>query len=162
MIKGTLNALKTQLLADTALTPYVGTRVTIAKNSDECLKAIKAGETFINIQLGPVNREPIPGIGDDDCERVSIDVSLDFAVKASTHDVAVMGLEEAGVLTRPGIIDIHDLIVSAVTADRTLGGVVSGILRAPNMRSEVYTDREGQMYHGLAVLSFSFYIDAFN
>ena len=157
MIKATLTALRAQLLADIALAPYAGERVTIAQNSDDCMKKIKAGETFINIQLGPVENGSIPDIGDDDSERESFDLTLDYGIKSATHEGAVMGVDGGA----PGIIDIHDLLVAAIKSDPTLGGVVTGIKKAPALRSEVFANRENTIYQGIAVMAITFYKDNF-
>lgn len=109
---------------------------------------------FFNVVPGDQRVEPLEDMSEQEIERHIYPVTVQFATSSMKINVAIMG-DDAN--NKVGILDFSDDIWEAITFDRTLGGVVHGIL--PGYATPMDYLKDTDKFIARSELIVEFYID---
>ena len=127
-MKATINALVTQLTnyADLSFSKDSGYA---SRDIAELIQLDRY--PFFNVTYGSEDEvyEKVSDLSQDEIERHLLPIAIQYGVRAILKEVSVLGDDN-----NTGILDFSDFIWEAVKSDRTLGGVVSGLIRPLSMR----------------------------
>lgn len=111
---------------------------------------------FYNIVPGNERIEEVDGMSDDEMERWVYPVSVQFATSSMNTNVAIMGDESKDIV---GILDFSRNIWQGIRFDKTLGGVVQGIMPGSTIRRDYIKDKKLGLFIGQGEILIEFFED---
>jgi len=132
-------------------------------HSRDVLKLIQLNKfPFYNILPFPGSDskkiEEIDGLSFQNSERHICSIQIQYAVRAMFPKVAIMGDELKAVI---GILDFQDDLWDVINSDKTLGGVVNGILPGTAIGFDMIQDTDDKIFIAGGEITIQFYKDVF-
>ncbi len=156
-MKKVIIALLNQLKNYPALS-YANQSAYLAEDSYELMEKDKF--PFFNIVPGDAKIEPGPDdMGKDEFERHIYPLDIQFATSSMELNIAIMG-DDSSDTFRIGILDFSNHIWEAVRSDKTLGGIVDGIVPDnTSIPKDFIKDNDKNMFIARAEIRVEFFKD---
>lgn len=110
---------------------------------------------FYNIVPGDERQETVSDMSDDEMERWIYPIIIQFASSSMNLNVAIMGDEDKSIV---GVLQLSKNLWEGVRSDKTLGGVVQGIVPGFTVHKDYIKNKIGY-FIGQGEMTIEFYKD---
>jgi hypothetical protein len=111
---------------------------------------------FYNIVPGSERNEPVEDMSDDEIERWVYPITIQFASSSMNLNAAIMGDTGKGIV---GVLQLSKNLWEGVRFDKTLGGIVQGVLPGFTVFRDYIKDPKRGSFIGQGEMTLEFFED---